>query len=203
MNPIHAINQKLSIALLLELISTARRGTHLHEQLGIEAETFNELSSMNVSELYGVADTPFLDIKVNIRALNVSVQRMMISRNRGDLLDKAISLGASRSIMRQYARMTHNEFNARRTALNIEDMRRRPPSLTPDDYDQLAGLHDEYAVQQANNISERSEHLRCLVHLAERSGIDINRIYNYYYIDNKLLFISEQQQQTKGGNAHA
>lgn len=189
--PDRDILSRLGINLLTEIIAAARRGHPFYEQLGISRHTFDDLSSMNISELHSVANTLFFDIEVNERALNLSVQRVLQSRDRNTLIDDAIRLGASRQIMQLLANMSYNEFNRRRADLNIDDIRWRPTQLTTDDYDNLATLHSQYGRTQESGINSGLEHLNCLVFLSERTKIDLNRIYSYYYMDNQRLFITD------------
>lgn len=181
-----AVTTRIGVTLLIELINAAKQGNPIFNQLGIETDTINDLSTMNVSELHAVADVPFVEYAINHRALNVTVQRILRSRNRNDLLNSAIKHGASRTIMKIFANMSFKEFNKRRSDLNLEDIRSRPSLLSDVEYDRLATLHSRYG--QLNPMNEKLDHLRCLVYLSEQMTLDINRIYQYFYSEHKNLF---------------
>lgn len=179
---------RVGVTLLIELINAAKQGNPLFQQMGIATETMNDLSTMNVSELNTVAATPFVDYQINGRSLNMTVQRILRSRNRDDLLNSAIRHGASRTVMKLFANMSHKEFNKRRSELNLEDIRSRPSLLSDVEYDELATLHSRYG--QKHPFNERLDHLRCLLYLSERMALDINRIYQYFYCEHQAIFLT-------------
>ncbi len=183
------ISTSVGATLLIELIKASKQGNTAFKQLGIEPDTMNDLATMNISELYAVADTPFVDYKINNRSLNLTVQRILRSRNRDDLLNSAIKHGASRTVMKKFAHMSYKEFNTRRAELNLSGNRNRPSSLNDDEYTELADLHSQYG--QKYPFKEKLDHLRCLLFLSERISIDINRIYEYFYCENETLFLTE------------
>ncbi len=182
------VSTRVGVTLLIELINAAKNGNPLFKQLGIASTTMNDLSTMNISELYAVADCPFINYNINGRSLNVTVQRILRSRNREDLINSAIRHGASRIVMKLFANMSDKEFSKRRSELNLlENIRSRPSLLSDKEYVKLASLHSRYG--QNNPITEKIEHLRCLLYLSERMSIDINRIYQYFYKEQQTLFM--------------
>lgn len=179
---------RVAVTLLMELINAAKQGNLLFKQMGIDTETMNDLATMNISELNAVAATPFVNYQINVRNLNMTVQRILRSRNRDDLLNSSIKHGASRTVMKLFANMTHKEFNQRRSELNIDDIRSRPSLLSEVQYDELATLHSRYG--QNNPLNEKLDHLRCLLYLSERMSLDINQIYQYFYVEHQAMFLS-------------
>ncbi|MDO4643806.1 MAG: STY4526/YPO1902 family pathogenicity island replication protein [Cardiobacteriaceae bacterium] len=190
MNVGQEINIRLRLAVLMEVISAAKHGTPLHQQMGISDDTLQQLSLINLDEWYTLARSPFLDIMFNNRALNLAIQNILQHRDRDNLLEKALQYGASREIMQHYGSMSHNDFNRLRQKLKIEAIRRRPSRISAEDYTILSELHNKFGMQ--NTIQSRMTHLRCLIYLAENSGIDINQIYHYYYKDNSSLFANKK-----------
>jgi hypothetical protein len=180
------ISARLGKALLLEILDVARSGKDAHSRLGISRETLDDLTRLNIAELYGVSASPFLHLKVDDRILNLAVQGALKNRNRDELLNKAIRFGASRAIMQEFARLSYNEFRRRRSELGIDTNRSRPQQLTNDEYERLSELHSGFG--KHHPIAKPLDHLYCLVYLAEHSNIDINRIHSYYYADNRQLF---------------
>lgn len=183
------VTTRLGVTFLIELINSAKRGNPNFKQLGIDQSTMNDLSNMNVSELHAVAETPFLEYDVNLRSLNLTIQRVLQRRSRDELLNSAIRHGASRFIMKLYSNMSHKEFNKRREMLSLGKLRNRPAMLNDIEYDKLATLHNTYG--QSHPISEKMDHLRCLLYLSEQMAIDMNRIYQYFYREHKELFVKE------------
>ena len=134
------ISARLGKALLLEILDVARSGKDAHSRLGISRETLDDLTRLNIAELYGVSASPFLHLKVDDRILNLAVQGALKNRNRDELLNKAIRFGASRAIMQEFARLSYNEFRRRRSDLGIDTNRSRPQQLTNDEYERLANI---------------------------------------------------------------
>lgn len=190
MNASQETFSRISLMILMEVVAAAKKGSPLHEQLGMSRETFNLLSGANIDEWYSLAGTPFLEMRINDRTLNLAIQHVLQSRDKDALLKDAMRNGASRDIMQLYAAMSHNDFNRLRQELQLEAIRRRPSRINEEDYAQLSALHSEYGTHHA--IHNRLDHLRCLNHLAVKSGIDINRIYHYYYRENSNLFSPER-----------
>ena len=180
---------RISANLLVELISAARQHKGLYEQLGISPATFADLSRLSIAELYQIADGSFVSFNIDERTLNLRIQNALHSRDREGLLNDALRLGASRPVMYEYMKMSHAEFQTRREQLGLREIRKRPLQLPSADYGHLSGLHGEY-VKYHGAPASGAEHLRCLVWLAEKSGNDLNRIYEYYYKDNIDLFRS-------------
>lgn len=176
--------------LLNGILAAAKSGHPIHIQLGMSQETFEYLSRLNSSEMVSVASHPFLDLKINDRTLNMSIQRITKGRDREELMRSAMRYGASRDIMQAYANLSHNDFNRLRLELGLNANRRRPSKIQDDEYGLLGNLHSTYGAEHV--INDKLAHLRCLVFLAEKSGIDINRIYHYYYLDNSMLFARPQ-----------
>lgn len=181
------ISGRIGFALLNELLAAAQQGKNYYTQLGIGRDTFNDLSALSNTELLNVCRNPFLRLGIDERVLSLAIQATLANRNRDDLHNQAILHGASRSVMQRYARMPYNTFNRRRCELGIDVIRNRPTHLDDDEYHLLAELHNAYG--QSHPVKTRVDHLRCLLHLSERSGIDVNRIYWYYYRDNENLFV--------------
>lgn len=183
-NEVHA---RVAVALLMELVHSAKHGNAAFKQMGIDAETMSDITSMNVAEIQELAETPFITYDIDNRTLNVRVQRILGRRKKDNLLNRAIQLGASRMVMKLYANMSHQEFTQRRTQLNLDDNRSRPSLLSSEEYDQLAQLHSKYGSQHP--VRAKIDHLACLVHLAETMTIDISRIYQYFYGEQQSLFV--------------
>ncbi len=183
------VTARVSVTLLIEMINYSKRGNATFKQLGVDPPTMSDLASMNVAEIHELAESPFVEYTINHRALNQSVQRILHRRKRDDVLNRAITLGASRVIMKTYANMSSKEFNQRRTDLNMNEIRSRPTILSDDEYDKLARQHNKFG--QHNPITEKLDHLRCLIHLSESLAIDISRIYQYFYSEQQGLFVME------------
>lgn len=181
------INIRVAITLLMELVNSSKRGSPAFKQLGIEQSTMTDIASMNVSEIQELAETPFITYHLDNRSLNLKVQRVIERRNKDDLLNQAIRLGASRMIMKLYANMSHKEFSQRRADLSIDDSRSRPSMLSADEYDKLAQLHSKHG--KSHPVRHKIDHIRCLVYLSESMTIDISRIYQYFYNEQQSLFI--------------
>lgn len=188
---------RISANLLVELISAARQHKALYTQLGIQQETFADLSRLSIAELYRIADGGIVSINIDDRMLNLRIQAALQSRDREELLNDALRLGASRPIMYRFVKMSHAEFQTRRLELGLGKIRKRPPQLPDADFDNISDLHGEY-VKRCDLPEGGAEHLRCLVWLAEQSGADINRIYEYYYKDNISLFRRNNTGNTGG-----
>jgi len=177
----------LGLTLLQELVKSVRAGNPIFQQMGISAETIDQISRLNTGELLTLASQPFFKLDLSDRTLNLCIQKIVQSRNRDDLIKRALRAGASREIMKDYALLSHNDFNRLRSELGLEAIRRRPSQIEDDEYKFLAQLHHKSG--RDHKVSDRMEHLNCLVYLAEKSNIDINRIYFYYYDDNRELLV--------------
>lgn len=188
------ILSQIYLNLLNAILAAAKDGHPIHKQFGLSQETFEQLSRLSSIELISLAKTPFLDARINDRSLAMTINSIIKSRDRQELVRDAMRYGASRDIMQHYANLTENAFNRLRIELGLIAERRRPPKIRDDEYLILASAHSEYGSQQ--NINDRMGHLRCLVYLTERTGIDINRIYHYYYTDNSMLFAKPAGDQT-------
>ncbi len=114
----------------------------------------------------------FFDFMVNEGAINNAINSCFASGTRDEVFNRAIVLGAAKTTMRQLCNMSSSEFAARRKALDITDTRARPQSLTVEEEVQLSELYKE--------IDIKGDRLENLIFLAEKSGLEINRIYTYF-----------------------
>lgn len=180
------VTARIGFAVMNELLDAAQQGKGYYEQVGINRETFADLATLSVAELRSVCRNPFLHLRIDDRVLALLIQSTLAGRSRHDLENRAIMQGASRTVMQRYMRMSYGAFNRRRTELGLDSIRNRPCALDSDEYHLIAELHAAYG--SSHVFDSTAEHLRCLIHLSEHSGIDINRIYWYYYRDNENLF---------------
>ena len=147
----------LGLTLLQELVKSVRAGNPIFQQMGISAETIDQISRLNTGELLTLASQPFFKLDLSDRTLNLCIQKIVQSRNRDDLIKRALRAGASREIMKDYALLSHNDFNRLRSELGLEAIRRRPSQIEDDEYKFLAQLHHKYG--RDHKVSDRMEHL--------------------------------------------
>ena len=161
---------------LLNMISDCHynHDAHLLERFGVTMETARQIATLSSSVKYKLAKhkTVFIDIRVNVDALNNAINNSSAASDRDELYDIAIRLGASKSTMSKMCSMSSHQFSHRRSALNIKTARARPRSLTEDEEIQLDNIH--------HNDCGDKDRLATLIHLSEQSGVEINRIYTYY-----------------------
>ncbi len=184
------VTTRVCVTLLIELINSSKHGSHIFKQLGISKSTMKHLSQMNVSEIHYLAEVPFVQFDINNRTLNLSVQRILDGRSSDNLINRAIELGASRAIMKVYANLTHKRFNELRSQIDINHIRSRPQSLNDKEYRKLADLHTKYG--QSHTFTSKLDHLRCLVFLSEKTNLEINRVFEYFYEENQGIFLTEK-----------
>ena len=146
-------------------------------------ELFSRIAKLNVNELLHIAGSGIYKLELNERSLNIVTQSALNSRSHDRVIEDALRQGASRDVMKRYLKMTGEVFRKRRSQLNLNnDDRTRPRKLTGDEYDRLADLHNAYI--KSTPVQNGEDHLRCLVFLSDRTGIDLNRIDSYYYQDH-------------------
>ena len=90
----------LGLTLLQELVKSVRAGNPIFQQMGISAETIDQISRLNTGELLTLASQPFFKLDLSDRTLNLCIQKIVQSRNRDDLIKRALRAGASREIMK-------------------------------------------------------------------------------------------------------
>lgn len=174
---------RIGFQILIGLIEAARGGYPIHGQFGVSDELFARISKLNVNELLHVAGSGIYKLDLNERSLNIVTQSALNSRSHDRVIEDALKYGASRDLMKRYLKMSGEIFRKRRAQLNISnDDRTRPRKLTGDEYDRLADLHNAYV--KIYPVSSGEDHLRCLIYLSEHTGIDLNRIDSYYYVEN-------------------
>lgn len=182
------INEQISILFLLELTSYAKKGHPLPSQFGLSPQNIKDLSTMNMFEIHELAKSPFFEITINRGHLNQIIQKILDKRSKDEIINLAMQRGATRRIMKKYCSMSFKEFNGKRALLGMDNRRSRPADLKLEDYENLAILHNEFG--QHSPINTRFDHLRTLVYLAERSNIELNRIYEYFYRENEFSYVS-------------
>lgn len=184
----HDIMTKIASTLLIEVINASSRAKPIHQQFGISDEDFSYLCRMNMRELRQIAASNVFSIITNTRSLNMSVQRTLRARDINHIIQDAIRLGASRKIMHEYADIHGAKFKD--ILSNVDEWQGsdvgRPQMISDSDYAKLADLHNQLG--QHSPIYSNMDHLRCLIFLAQQSGLSINRIHEYYYKDNKFLY---------------
>lgn len=191
---------RIGFQILIGLIEAARGGYPIHGQFGLSDELFARIAKLNVNELLQIAGSGIYKLELNERSLNIVTQNALNSRNHDRVIEDALKLGASRDLMKRYLKMPGEIFRKRRTQLNIgNDDRTRPRKLSGDEYDRLADLHNLYVKTTPVNSGE--DHLRCLIYLSEHTGIDLNRIDSYYYLENINSVKSYAAVATGGGKA--
>lgn len=182
------ITQTISIMFLIELVNLAKSGKAIPKQFGLNSQTVKDLSTMNMFEIQTLSKSPFFDVNINERYLSQITQKIIDERSSNHTLDQALVRGATRRIMKKYANMSYKEFNAKRNLLNLDKKRSRPSNLNMSDYEKLGMLHSEYG--QFNPIVSKFDHLRTMVFLAERTNLDINRIYQYFYVEHENMYLA-------------
>ncbi len=155
------------------------------ESMGIDPNTRKHLAQLSITDLQQVVSMNCITYHINQSTLDSCIHRLIDIKNNEALINKAVVLGASRRIIRAFTPMSYTQFKRKRKKLQLPPRRERPMTLTDDEYTKLGILHSQYTSQ--NNFSNTLEHLRCLVYLSERSGLDINRIYLYFYLDNQRI----------------
>ncbi|MDP8051536.1 STY4526/YPO1902 family pathogenicity island replication protein [Pasteurella atlantica] len=180
---------RVGVSLLTEIIEQSKYNGESIKQLGIEPCIIQQLSTMSIYELYELAQSSCVKYSINTEHLGFCVHKIIQGRNQDKLVNEAILLGASRMMMKQIANISYGNFNKRRMQLDLFNKRNKPHLLTNDEYQQLAILHDKYKKQ--HSIISRLDNLRCLIFLSKQTKIDINRIYQYFYLDNQILFTNQ------------
>lgn len=163
--------------------------------LGVSAQTAEKLCGLSISQVYNLADDYF-DIHVADRSLEILINRTLLTQRKVDLEHVAIKLGATRKIMQKYANMTSEKYMQKLALLGEQQSQKRnkPKRLS---HEQTIELHDCYTnyrrnderaneVSGADNAMSKTDHLRLLVHLAEKTNLSISRIYSYYYLDLQM-----------------
>jgi len=82
----------LGLTLLHELVKSVRAGNPIFQQMGISAETIDQISRLNTGELLTLATQPFFEIDLSDRTLNVCIQKIVQSRSRDDLIKRILLL---------------------------------------------------------------------------------------------------------------
>lgn len=149
-------------------------------RLGIDSKMAHKIASLpaSVRHRLELQRVPFFNISLNREALNSSIDACCASNDRDELYDKAIQLGAAKSTMYQVCKMSSSKFAARRKALGISDVRVRPQSLTVD---------EELLLSKVSLSTPYPDTLSELIYLAEKSGIEINRIHTYFILDKEAM----------------
>ncbi len=167
-------NTRVGVTLLTELINEAKLNSPVIKQMGIDETTIEQLATMTIAELQALAKSAGIECHINSSHLRSGIARILRSRERETMLNHAITLGASRKMMRELVRMSSSEFNRRRTQIGLGGIRRKPAQLSDQEYERLATLHSGY--ENDNPCVEKIDHLRCLIYLSEETRIDINCI---------------------------
>ncbi len=155
------------------------------DSLGINTQTRRYLAQLSFDDLQKIVSMNCITYDIKQSTLDDCIREIIEIKNYEALINKAIILGASRRIIRAFTPMSYTQFKYKRKKLQLPPRRERPMTLSDDEYTKLGILHSQYTSQ--NNFSNTLEHLRCLVYLSERSGLDINRIYLYFYLDNQRI----------------
>lgn len=184
---------RMSMALLHEMLDDlkhTRRFIYVNQQESdldtLDIATVKTLSGLTIDEIKALAQKEWVEYRINVSQLQRFIRQIIHSRSKDELIDQAITLGASRTMLRQMVKLPFHEFSRRREALALFDFPKKPLRLSEDELQTLMNLHFEYS--NAHRMNGKIEHLRTLIYLSQQSEMSINRIYRYYYIEYTEFF---------------
>lgn len=180
------VHCRINQLLLNEVIQERAKHDALFANVGLDEETLETLSTMTVKEMQALAQYDWAVYQIDRQQLLASIHKITHCRHKDHFINQAILLGASRKMMKHLVKLPFHEFRNRRQALARFDSPKRPLVLSEADLVRLIALHVDYS--HSHVMHGKTEHLLALIYLSQQSCININRIYQYYYLEYLEFF---------------
>ncbi len=164
-------------ALLMQLLLDIKRG-HLSrcESMGLtmgDIRAINQLSFDNLQYLMS-SEVCVVQMHVDRRLLSILLEQARRSRWTQQMIDRALLLGASMAMMREYFGLTTHVVATRRRLLDIEVQKGRSLTLNEAQEQQLWLSWRQLGAQPVDSL----EGLDAMMILAERTGYSLTTVCN-------------------------
>lgn len=183
---------------ILQQFQRAAVNRHHHRWLhgyGFNAAMINQLARLPTETLLKLARSNPIRLSTS-QLFSDQLSRLTTQAETEQLAMTALRLGASRRMLGDLLGINEAEYKRLKKMANLPaEERNRPHALSSNVQDFLAQIHGNLLASYRRQNRDEPHPLEILISMAQVSDIEINRIYEGYFLKNTDLF----RQKAAGG----
>ncbi|MBS9781678.1 MAG: DUF2857 family protein [Gammaproteobacteria bacterium] len=186
------LEYNIQVQILMAFKTAAESGQiNFFKARGLGQQTIDNLKALPTSALMQIAHYQPFDLTCSEAIFNTRLESGIKKDTEQKLVRKAIRLGASRKSLRAFVVMSSKNYADIREEVSFYEKRDKPTKIDDKQLIAIGHTHNNIKAQE-KKLGIKYSALEILIKLSEAHNIEINQLYNYYYVDNADLFDGER-----------